>query len=104
MVISNKKFKMDKRISRREALKRIGLSALSIISPFVGSSSTIELDNIHKDIEAIKGDNSNSQKSYNSYSSYSNYVNYQNYYNYRRYFNYANYGSYCSLYNPYPEN
>lgn len=92
---------MNKKISRREALKRIGLSAISVITPFVGRSSIIGLDNCHKDIGTLKTNNSSSQKSYNSYSSY---YNYQNYYNYSRYFNYVNYGSYCSLYNPYPEN
>lgn len=94
---------MNKKISRREALKRIGLGAIYVIIPFAGKSSIIGVDDYHNDIGPIKTDNSTTQKSYNSYSSYYSYVNYQNYYNYSRYFNYANYGSYCSLYNPYPD-
>lgn len=88
---------MNKKISRREALKRIGISAISVITPLVGKASIIGLDNCPKDKDTLKINDSSTQKSYNSYSNYYNYVNYS------RYFNYANYGSYCSLYNPYPE-
>lgn len=93
---------MDKKISRREALKRIGLSAIAIVTPFAVSSAIVKTYSLDKQKGHHNHNNEESNRSYNSYSSYQNYYNYQNYINYSRYFNYINYTSYCSLYNPYP--
>ncbi len=95
---------MDKKISRREALKRIGLRAIAIVTPFAVSSSIVKTDSLDKQRGHNKHNNEGLNRSYCSYGSYQNYYNYQNYINYNRYFNYINYTSYCSLYNPYPDN
>ena len=87
---------MIEKITRREALKRIGralVATLPLSAIYASSNASAILNSTESLPEKI---------SYNSFSHYTNYKDYVSYYSYNEYFNYSNYGSYCSLYQPYP--
>ena len=86
---------MEKKISRREALKRIAQAMVATtVLPFVDI-----IDEVSENTDKVPR---KTAIGYNSLKRENKYYNYTNYINYMRYFNYGNYGSYCSLYLPYP--
>lgn len=89
----------DKKISRREALKRIGEIAMTVtitsVLPFGIVGKENGKDRLIAKCCDIGYDSDVYHNSYGSYQSYKSYYSYQNYDSYSSYYNYYNY---CNRY------